>query len=278
MRIFYYNKLCSKVIKRISSGIIMSLLTTFTCFSQTQENDSTFSQIETTVVSKNEIPSSIYDRPYSFWENNPDYKRLAWNSGITFGASFVAAGLLYIMPEGVSNWDRDEISINSVFSDWWKHVCAGPVVDKDDWQLNYLAHPYVGTIYYMGARSAGVSAPYSFLYSVAFSTFFWEYGVEALAEIPSVQDLIVTPVCGSILGEAFYLTKREIVARDYRLLGTPILGHTVTFLMDPLNEVMDLCTGKFKKKKNNSNLYLYSSPTRHFSGNISYNITLNIKF
>ncbi|MCL1943641.1 MAG: DUF3943 domain-containing protein [Candidatus Azobacteroides sp.] len=228
---------------------------------------------------KQEIPNDIYKRPYSFWENNPDYKRLKTNAIIVFGSSFIAAGILYLMPEKVSNWNKEEMSMKTIFSDWWKHVSEGPVIDRDDWILNYISHPYFGAVYYMGARSAGLSAPYSFLYSIAFSSFFWEYGIEAFAEVPSVQDLIITPVCGSILGEGFYLAKREIVAHDHRLLNSPILGHTVTFLMDPINEVMDLCTGKFKKKKKNTgDILLTSYPVVQPSGKLTYSISLNISF
>lgn len=222
-------------------------------------------------------PLTIYDRPYSFWENHPDKKRLRINTGIVLGGAVMSAAILYVLPESVSNWNREEMSINTIFSDWWDHVREGPVVDNDDFFLNYVTHPYCGAIYYMGARSAGLSAPYSFLYAVGLSTFFWEYGIEAFAEVPSVQDLIVTPVCGAILGEAFYLAKRSIVARDYRLLNSKILGHTATFLMDPLNEVVDLCSGKFKKRKD-TGMSLYSYPSMQPTGQITYNVALNLTF
>jgi hypothetical protein len=240
-------------------------------------NDTITSIEESTPKLNLSLKETIYDRPYSFWENKPDYKRIKVNTGIVLGGAVMSAGILYVLPESVSNWNREEMSINTIFSDWWDHVREGPVVDGDDFFLNYVTHPYCGAIYYMGARSAGLSAPYSFLYAVGLSTFFWEYGIEAFAEVPSVQDLIVTPVCGAILGEAFYLAKREIVSRDYCLLNSKILGHTVTFLMDPLNEVVDLCSGKFKKKKN-SDISLYSYPTMQPTGEITYNIAFNLTF
>ena len=224
------------------------------------------------------ITNDVYALPYSLWDNRPNYKRLGQNTLLMYGSTFLASGILYMMPESISNWDKESMSLNSVFSDWWKNVSAGPVVDKDDLFLNYITHPYCGAIYYMGGRSAGLNAPYAFLYSFVLSTFFWEYGVEAFAEVPSVQDLIITPVIGSLLGEAFYLAKRGIVANDYQLLNSKALGHSAIFLMDPLNEVVDLFGGKSKKDKNKSSVSLSSYPTISPTGGISYQVSLNVAF
>ena len=38
----------------------------------------------------------------------------------------------------------------------------------------------------------------------------FEYLVESWSERPSIQDLIVTPVVGSILGELIYLATKEM--------------------------------------------------------------------
>jgi hypothetical protein len=40
----------------------------------------------------------------------------------------------------------------------------------------------------------------SFLFSTSMSMM-WEYGFEAVAERPSIQDLFITPILGSLLGE-----------------------------------------------------------------------------
>ncbi len=85
----------------------------------------------------------------------------------------------------------------------------GPRVDEDGVVLNYVMHPYFGAIYYMTARSSGFKAVESFMYSALMSTFFWEYGVEAFAEKPSTQDLILTPVLGSVMREGYLLCKKN---------------------------------------------------------------------
>ena len=75
-----------------------------------------------------------------------------------------------------------------------------PVWDTDHWFHNYVGHPYGGNVYYNSLRARGGTVSQSFLFSAAMSTW-WEYALEAVAERPSIQDLFVTPVAGSVLGE-----------------------------------------------------------------------------
>lgn len=176
---------------------------------------------------------------YPIIEEHKNSKRLWINSGIIIGASVASFGILYALPESFTNWDRDSMSFRSLGRDWKENVKAGPVWDKDDFFLNYVTHPYFGGVYYMSARTAGYSRFYSFMYSTLFSTCFWEYGIEAFAEVPSTQDLIVTPVAGSILGEGMYLLKKKIKSNHSRIAGKRWLGRTVLCLIDPLNEIQD---------------------------------------
>ena len=75
-----------------------------------------------------------------------------------------------------------------------------PVWDKDPWMTNLIGHPYVGGFYYNMLRSQGISARSSFLYSTG-QSLIWEFVIEAVAEQPSIQDLIFTSNLGSIVGE-----------------------------------------------------------------------------
>ena len=81
------------------------------------------------------------------------------------GASIIGAGILYLLPESFTNWDKDDAS--NIFKKWKNNISEGPVKDSDDFFLNYITHPYWGAAYYMSARSSGASAPYSFLFSFA---------------------------------------------------------------------------------------------------------------
>ena len=57
-------------------------------------------------------------------------------------------------------------------------------------------------------------------------------------ERPSYQDLFITPIVGSLIGEGFYRLKRIIVENNYEILGSPVLGHIAAFILDPVNEVV----------------------------------------
>ena len=195
--------------------------------------------------------SNIYEKPYSFFENCPDRKGIKTNTGIFVGGAVGVMGLLYLAPESVTRWDKSSFNPSSVFGKWQDNVAAGPVIDEDNGFMNYIAHPYWGAVYYMGARSLGYNAINSMLYSAMMSTFVWEYGFEAFAEIPSTQDLIITPVAGAIVGELFYLAKRKIIQNDYRIFNSKVLGHFTTFLIDPINEFANLFA---RDKIENNNL------------------------
>ena len=91
----------------------------------------------------------------------------------------------------------------------------------------------------MTARRSGFTVLESFGYSTIMSTFFWEYGIEAFAEIPSIQDLIITPVVGSVLGEGFFYAKKSILKHDKKVLQSRFLGISTLFLIDPFNTILD---------------------------------------
>ncbi len=106
-----------------------------------------------------------------------------------------------------------------------------PVWDTDPWAMNYVAHPLNGALYYQYAREKGYSAWKSFAYTTYKSTL-WEYGIESMMERPSIQDLIVTPVAGLILGEGtHYLTKQM------RKNGLNTLEKVLVTIINPMNVI-----------------------------------------
>ncbi len=216
-------------------------------------------------------PQSIYNRPYSLWENEVNSKLLKRNTIALFGTGVAVMGFLYMMPSSFTNWEDDG---ESPFEKWWDNVSREPVWDKDDFFLNYVTHPYSGALYYMGARSAGANAAYSFLYSFMLSTFFWEYGIESFAERPSIQDLIVTPVAGAILGEGFYLAKRRILENDGCLMDSKALGTTALFLMDPITQIGDLIWDDETAQK----FSVSSQPMISKSGSWGYGLSFSYSF
>ena len=190
-------------------------------------------------------PHSVnpYNLPYSRDANFPDYKRLWVNTGVLCMGGVAALGVLQLLPEESTAWNKKELEEIPLFKRWGNHVSDGPVWDGDNWVFNFVLHPYGGAAYYMSARSLGFNMLYSSVYCFCISTIFWEYGIEAFMEIPSIQDLVITPIIGSLLGECFYKWKRKIVSDGYRLYGSSILGNIVAFLLDPVNEFVGLFMG-----------------------------------
>lgn len=125
----------------------------------------------------------------------------ATRSFYTITGLAVASGVvLAFMPQNFSRWDSDVLS--RAVENFKRAWTTPPVWDEDVFFHNYLGHPYAGAFYYNMVRSQGATAWQSFGYALFQSTF-WEYFIEAFAEQPSIQDLFITPVIGSLLGELF---------------------------------------------------------------------------
>ncbi len=149
--------------------------------------------------------------------------------------------ILYFSPKEVSQWDDDEknLGLMELSGKYWDNVSNGPVIDSDNFIINYFGHPYFGSVYYVRARHKKKSPLQSLAFSFFMSTFIYEYGIEAFFEKPSIQDMIVTPVFGAILGE-FSLGLEQIILKDNRkLLYSRTLGELCLFLIDPLQDIVD---------------------------------------
>ncbi len=190
---------------------------------------------------------TLYELPYSRTLSIPNWGRLWANTSVLMAGGITTMFILESLPEDATAWNKAANNRVPLFKRYINHIKAGPVWDGDKFIFNYILHPYAGAAYYMSARSCGFNCFGSFLYSFCISTFFWEYGFEAFNEIPSVQDLVITPVVGSVMGECFYKLKRHIVSNGYRLWGSPILGYFVAFLCDPVNETLGYFRGDQKR-------------------------------
>ncbi len=184
---------------------------------------------------------SIYSLPYSLTTNVPDWKRLWINSAVFAGAFGGTLLVLECLPEDATTWNRAALQKDPPEKRWFQNVFKrGPEWDHDRFIFNYVLHPYAGAVYFMAARSAGFNFWRSLLYCSIVSDIGWEFGIEACMERPSIQDLFITPLVGSAIGECFYKLKRHIVANDYRVFGSPVVGNILAFLIDPVNEVTGL--------------------------------------
>lgn len=154
-----------------------------------------------------------------------------WLKGtkLLVGVGVGMMGTLMILPRSVTRWQNSFVedamfNINESFT-------SPPVWDEDHWEINYVGHPYAGSIYYNTLRCQGATVPQSFVFSAFISTA-WEYLYEGVAERPSIQDLVVTPVAGAVLGE---LTHQATVKMKKN--GTNIFEKTFITIMNPVHAV-----------------------------------------
>lgn len=148
-------------------------------------------------------------------------------------------GVLTFMPEEITNWNAAKLEEKSLSHRWKDHVRTKPVWDDDNWMINYIGHPVSGAWYYTMARNDGMSIGESAGFSTLMSTFFWEYGYEAFAEVPSIQDLIFTPLFGSLLGEGMFVLQGKLDQQGGMLLGSKTLGNVSYFFLDPLGNIAE---------------------------------------
>ena len=161
--------------------------------------------------------------------DSPDLSGAARDTAYFMVFQLAVIGALYLAPEAVSNWtEEDKETWNS---DKWQENVSDPQRDTDDPIINYVLHPYWGATYYIRGRERGFSRPQSFLFSFGLS-FLFEYGFEAVFENPSYQDLWVTPVIGSLIGEFWFSGVRERIKAKPGVLSWQ--DKTVLFLTDPL--------------------------------------------
>jgi hypothetical protein len=143
------------------------------------------------------------------------------------GYQSVAAGILYVLPESVTKWTVEQRKTS--LQRWWQNV-RDPHWDKDVWYVNYLGHPYFGAIAYTRAREREFGAFGGFWYAAVISGLY-EFGIEALFERPSYQDLIVTPAGGLLLGALLFDPIRHYIeAKPERHW----YDHVSLALIDPL--------------------------------------------
>jgi len=164
--------------------------------------------------------------------SSADWRGIRRDTVYFLGLQFAAIGVIYVLPEDISGWSPEQKDNYSI--EKWKENVRNPHWDDDKWWINYILHPYWGGAYYIRAQERGLDRGQSFLYSVLLSTLY-EYGTEAFFEKPSYQDLIVTPVVGSLLGRYLFTPIRQSIRAQPGELGWS--SKTILFLTDPLGVI-----------------------------------------
>lgn len=160
----------------------------------------------------------------------------------------LSSGLVFLEIMGLNvlvwGWDRyvlDKDYAHTGPSYWKRNLREGWEWDHNHWAINFYGHPYQGAYYFMAGRSAG----YDF-YSAFFGAFLGSYTWEMFAETeyPSINDLLVTSVGGSMYGEVLYRLSRKLHGTEdyatwYRRMGA--------FALQPMGYVQRMA---FKNRDN----------------------------
>lgn len=147
------------------------------------------------------------------------------------GFEFAIMATMMVMPKSFTGWHDDYLKEGA--NNFVDAYGSAPTWDEDHWYHNYLGHPYVGSIYYNTVRCQGATPVESFIFSTAMSVW-WEYAVESIAEHPSTQDLLVTPVAGSLMGEAVHQLTLAWLKDD----DASIIQKIIVFVLNPTHVVL----------------------------------------
>jgi hypothetical protein len=113
--------------------------------------------------------------------------------------------------------------------------------DDNTFNTNALGHPYAGVAYFQIARGNGLGFGGAYAAAVLSSTF-WEYFVE-FVETPSLNDLVMTPVAGAVVGESMFRLGGLFAA------GAPTLGNRIgNLLFSPVAALNDILAGRSPRR------------------------------
>lgn len=197
--------------------------------------------------------------------------QISSDSGSILAMAVGTIAFLYVMPEEFSKWpqEKKDLSPNKLWERYDKNVSNGPVWDEDEWEVNYIGHPYFGAAYYTHAMNKDFTRLESLSYSFMMSTCLYEYGLEAFFEDPSIQDLIITPVVGSLFGEFFISLSDSIESNGNAVLGSQVLGSVCMFMLDPITATLkpvNYFNEKYAKLSMDAGIYTRSTVSDDMGG------------
>ena len=142
-------------------------------------------------------------------------------------------------------WTMDRYVLNADYartglSTWQYNIQKGWEWDTDRFGINFIGHPYSGTLSFNAGRANGYNYYQSFGFSVV-GSLLWEYFGENTR--PSYNDIINTPVNGAFLGEILYRLSSNILddrTRGFQRVSREILAG----LINPVRGINRLLQGK----------------------------------
>ena len=179
---------------------------------------------------------------------DPRYEHIIKDLAYMQVFAIATVGMIALLPESVSHWSAEDkafVDVQELLTKHADNIAKGPVLDNDTWAINYIGHSVAGSYFYVWGRQSGLSWQESAVLTTLMSTFYWEYGWEAFAETPSIQDLIITPVLGSLLGEGSYYFYTQIMQNNGEIYDSKILGGVGRALLNPIGELNQIFSDAF---------------------------------
>ncbi len=131
-------------------------------------------------------------------------------------------------------------------STWKYNINKGWEWDNDRFGINFIGHPYSGSLCFNAARSNGYNYYESFGFA-AWGSLMWEYFGENTR--PSYNDIINTSVSGAFIGEVCYRLSSNVL--DDRTRGSErVFREIAAGLINPVRGVNRLLDGKTFKTTN----------------------------
>ncbi len=142
-------------------------------------------------------------------------------------------------------WALDRYVLNADyartgFKSWNVNLTQGWEWDNDRFGVNFIGHPYSGTLSYNAGRSNGYNFYQSFGLAVG-GSLLWEYFGENTR--PSYNDIIYTPVNGTFFGEILYRLSSNVLD-DRTRGGERVFREIAAALIDPMRGFNRLIQGK----------------------------------
>lgn len=155
---------------------------------------------------------SHFNQPAGIWfkKTNTVFGRFAYSQAILWPSSIGGHFYLYLRDGELGNLDKiyKLKTLRRTFT-------LPPVWDSDDIQWNYFVHPGMGSFSYLAYRNRRGHWAEAFA-GAALNSAIYEYLIAGATQQPSFNDLIVTPILGSVLGEGIYQVKKRML-KDHRL-------------------------------------------------------------
>ncbi|HMQ67743.1 MAG TPA: DUF3943 domain-containing protein [Ignavibacteria bacterium] len=233
----------SSVIKKFSVKSNKALSKSYDDFGNLNSDDNNFLSLSPkTKYSLKNITSKQLPPPEKYipWESS---KHFGW---AVFDELFFNIAFPWALARFGRDWDdpgQGERWPFIGFQSIWSNLNNGWNYDGDNFQTNYFAHPFGGSLFFNSGRANG----YNFWESGAFAlagSFIWEHFMET--NQPAINDWVNTGLNGAAFGEILYRLSTMVTdntARGSHRVWTEIAGG----LFNPVRLFQRLVTGEVSK-------------------------------